>query len=397
MNGELLIRPVSGEELLSTAAPLRAYAFQPSPRKPDEEALRRRLPYAAENRVLVAFDGERPVATAAALPMTQSVRGTVLPAAAIAAVAVDPAVRRRGVARRLVGQLLADGHERGRAVTALYPFRESFYGRLGYVAVPQLRMARLNPAALGPLLALDLDGSIDRVPLADGLADYRALIGRLQASTHGLMLRGETAAGAAAEREQWLAVVRDRAGTVVGAMEYEIKAWRGELRADAFFASTVPARYQLLRWLAQHADQVATAVLLLPPDTLVENWLADLEATTTTRTDFVTPMVRVLDVRALAGIGCGGGAVTVALTDPLCPWNDGTYTLAGESGALTVEPGGTPDLTLSPQGLAALVYGGYDPAELPIRGWGDPDPTGCARLRALFPPPANLPYLYEEF
>jgi predicted acetyltransferase len=399
MSGELIIRAVSGEELLSTAAPLRAYAFQPSPRKPDEEELRRRLPYGVDNRVLVAFDGDRPVATATSLPMTQSVRGTVFPAAAIAGVAVDPAARRRGLGRRLVGQLLAEGREQGQVVTALYPFRESFYGRLGYVSAPQLRVARLNPSALLPLLPLDLGGSVERVTLLDSLPDYRALLAGLQTTTHGLMLRGETAAGGAAEINEWVAIARDATGTVVGALQYEIKAWRGELHVLAFVTRTVPARYQLLQWLAHHADQVSTAVLMLPPDTLVENWLPDLEVTTATRTDFVTPMNRVLDVRALRGVPCGPGPeIAIRLTDPFCPWNEGTFTLADDAGTLAIEPTtAEPAATLSIQALTALLYGGHDPAEFPFLGWGTPDEPTCARLRALFPPPANLPYLYEEF
>jgi predicted acetyltransferase len=395
--GELAVRAVAGEEVLSAVAPLRAYAFQASPRPLDEEELRRRLPYASESRVLVAFDGDRPVATATALPMTQSVRGAVLAMSGVAGVAVHPGARRRGLARRLVGQLLAEGEAAGQALSCLYPFRESFYGRLGYVAMPQLRIARLDPRNLQPLLALDLGGSVDLVALADGLEELRGLLTALQPGWHGLALRGAVAAGAAAEVKHWLALARDDTGEVVGALQYEIRQWRGELHAEVLLTRTVSARYQLLQWLARHADQVTTAVLKLPPDTLVENWLADIDVTTGSRTDFVTPMARVLSVRGLAGIGCGSGSLTIALRDVLCPWNDGTYTLAGEGGALGVTPGGAPEVALTPQGLSALVYGGYDPAELPVHGWGDPDAAMCGRLRALFPPPPNLPFLYEEF
>jgi predicted acetyltransferase len=392
------VRTVSGDALLESAAPLRAYAFQPSPRPVDAEALRRRLPYGVDNRVLVAFDGARPVATATLLPGTQCVRGAVLPMAGIGAVAVHPGARRRGLARRLVGDLLAHAERSGDAVSCLYPFRESFYGRLGWVTVPQLRVARLDPRNLTPLLPLDLPGTVDLLPIGEGLADYRAFLARQQGSTHGMCLRTETAAGALAETNQWLALVRDGAGTVVGGMQYEILNWRGELRSEAFFAATAPARYHLLRWLAQHADQVATASLMLPADALIENWLADIEVLAGTRTDFVTPMVRVLSVPGLAGIQAGTGEVTVAVQDPFCPWNEGTWALAAGDNVLAVSrAAGDPEATLTAQGLSALVYGGYDPAELPLRGWGDPDEATRARLRALLPPPATLPYLYEEF
>jgi len=38
----------------------------------------------------------------------------------------------------------------------LYPFRESFYERLGYVTFPQPRTARFSPQALLPLLKVKL-------------------------------------------------------------------------------------------------------------------------------------------------------------------------------------------------------------------------------------------------
>jgi predicted acetyltransferase len=390
------IRAVEGEELLATAFALRAYAFEPSPRKQDAERQRRALGYLAGSRVLVAFDGATPLVTATAVPMTQAVRGAVLPMSAIAAVASHPAARRQGVARDLVGRLLAEAAQAGAAVSCLYPFRESFYGRLGYVGLPQLRIASVDPRALAPLLSADLGGTVDLLPVAEGYPEYRALLARLQPGVHGMALRGEPNASRLREADLWVALARDGGGVVRAGLTYSISAWRGELRADGFFADSVTGRYLLLQWLARHVDQVRTAVLTLPPGTLVENWLYDLEAAVTSRTDFVTPMARVLSVPGLAGIGCGTGAVAVRVTDPLCPWNEGVFTLAGDGGTLAVTPGGQPEATLAVQGLSALVYGGYDPAELAVRGWGEVPDGVQERLRALFPPTA-LPYLYEEF
>jgi len=395
------IRPVEGDELLSTAFALRAYAFEPSPRPrhgpgADTDRLRRAVGYLAGSRVLVGFDGDEPRATATALPMTQNVRGAIRPMSAIAAVASHPAARRQGIARELVNRLLAEGAEAGDAVSCLYPFRESFYGRLGYVGLPQLRIASLDPRTLASLLRADLGGSVELLPVADGYPAYRELLAGAQPGVHGMALRGEPAAGRLREQDVWVALARGDDGAVLAGMTYRIDAWRGDLHADGVFALTIPGRYLLLQWLARHVDQVRTATLSLPPGTLVENWLYDLEAMVSSRTDFVTPMARVLSVPGLAGIGCGTGEVTVRVTDPTCPWNDGVYALAADSGTLAVGSGGTADATLTVQGLTALVYGGYDPAEFAVRDWGDLGPAVQQRLRALFPPP-SLPYLFEEF
>ena len=395
------IRPVEGENLLDTALALRAYAFEPSPRpagqrEAEEDRRRRAVQYLAGSRVLVGFDGGQPMTTGTALPMTQTVRGAVLPMAAIAAVASHPAARRRGAAREVVGRLLAEGAEAGQAVSCLYPFRESFYGRLGYVGLPQLRIASLDPRVLAPLLAADLGGgSVHLLPVLEGYQPYRDLLARVQPTVHGMALRGEPAAGRMREQDVWVALARDADGAALAGMTYRIDAWRGELHADGVFALTVPGRYLLLQWLARHVDQVRTATLALPPGTLVENWLYDLDAAVASRADFVTPMARVLSVPGLAGIGCGTGEVTVRITDPTCRWNEGVFTLAADGGALAVAAGVTAT-TLAVEGLAALVYGGYDAGELAVRGWGDPVPAVQQRLRALFPPP-GLPYLYEEF
>jgi predicted acetyltransferase len=281
-------------------------------------------------------------------------------------------------------------------VSCLYPFRESFYGRLGYVGLPQLRIATFDPRSLGPLLEADLAGSVRLLPVAEGYQPYRDLLARAQPAVHGMALRGEPAAGRMREQDLWVALATGADGGVLAGMTYRIDAWRGDLRADGVFALTVPGRYLLLQWLARHVDQVRTVTLSLPPGTLVENWLYDLEATVTSRTDFVTPMARVLSVPGLAGIGCGTGEITVRLTDPLCPWNEGVFTLAGDGGTLAVGSDGAAETTLTVQGLTALVYGGYDPAEFAVRGWGEPEPSAQERLRTLFPPPP-LPYLYEEF
>jgi predicted acetyltransferase len=398
------VRAVEGEELLDTAFALRAYAFEPSPPPaPQERADRRRrmVRYLAGSRVLVGFDAGAPVATATSLPMTQTVRGTVLPMAAIAAVATHPAQRRQGVARDLVGRLLAEGAGQGQAVSCLYPFRESFYGRLGYVGLPQLRIASFDPRMLAPLLGADLGGSVRLLPMAEAFQPYRDLLARVQPDVHGMALRAEPASFRLRDQDAWVALASGEDGEPVAAMTYRIDGWRGELHGDGVFAGTVPGRYLLLQWLARHVDQVRTATLSLPPGTLVENWWYDLEAAVTSRTDFVTPMARVLSVPGLAGIGCGTGEVAVRLTDPFCPWNEGVHTLAGQpvpggGSALAVARGGAAQVTLTVQGLSALVYGGYDAAELAIRGWGDPEPAVQRRLRALFPPPP-LPYLYEEF
>ena len=67
----------------------------------------------------------------------------------------------KAAADPVLARLLASIREDGRPLSCLYPFRESFYERLGYVTFPLPRTAKLTPSALLPLLKEDLGGEIE--------------------------------------------------------------------------------------------------------------------------------------------------------------------------------------------------------------------------------------------
>jgi predicted acetyltransferase len=131
----------------------------------------------------------------------------------------------------------------------------------------------------------------------------------------------------------------------------------------------------------------------LPAFELPETWLADMNVTLGTA--YFTPMGRVVDVAQIGGMHTGPGRLTVRISDPLCPWNEGDWQLETVEGRLQVSPAHGADCTLSIQGLSALVYGAHDPADLPLRGWGDPSPETVGAMREMFP--HRLPYLHELF
>lgn len=396
------LRFVGGEELIETAFPLDAYAFAASPVPPDQVERQRDLAYLAESRYLVLDEGGVPLATAASIPMTQALRGRVFPMGGVAGVATHPRGRRRGYARRVLTALLADMRDQGQIVSSLYPFRESFYGRLGWAGLPPSRVVRFAPAGLAPLLRAAPPGTVELRPISDpdGFAAYRAFLEALQPARHGLALRPPVAATRLRDQGKvWLVLARDPAGTVVGVTTYAVEAFGGDLRVDAFFARTAAGKYLLLGWLARHVDQVATVAMQVGADVWPETWLPDLAATFHSRALpwHPNPMGRVVQVAGLGGIAVGPGRVAVRIADPQAPWNDGVWSLARVAGRLVVEPvpGAQADADLTIAGLSALVFAGTDPADFPFRGWGDPDPAAQDALRALFPP--ALPYLHEDF
>src|SRR5690606_17919756 len=83
-------------------------------------------------RTLCAFDGDVLVGSTAAYSLTMTVPGGPIPVAGITGVAVLPSHRRKGILRSLMTRQLADLHEGGEPVAALYASEAAIYGRFGY-------------------------------------------------------------------------------------------------------------------------------------------------------------------------------------------------------------------------------------------------------------------------
>jgi predicted acetyltransferase len=91
----------------------------------------------ARQFLLAELDGE-PVGTATSLDMTMWVRGAALPCQGVAYVGTSKSHRRisegpaKGIATRLMHETLRLAKERGHVLSALMPFRGSYYEHFGY-------------------------------------------------------------------------------------------------------------------------------------------------------------------------------------------------------------------------------------------------------------------------
>jgi predicted N-acetyltransferase YhbS len=397
----MTIRRVTNEERQTTSFPLQAYAFEASPKRPERiDAFRRYLPYGAANRTLVVEEGGETVATASAIPMRQNLRGVVLPMAGVAGVATHPLARRRGHVRALLHRLLDEMHDEGYALSALYPFRASFYERFGYVGLPKPRTVTFAVADLAPLLRAELPGELGWERIATGYATHRAFTERCLAERHGFALFPEARAVALRDDDdRWLVTAR-RDSVTVGVLTYRINDHGGELVGDDLLVADPYARALVLGFLARHVDQVERVSLRVPADELPELWLTDLAVhvqARVARPNSSAPMARLLSLDALAGLPAGPGRVRVELTGDR--WLGGSHLLDGTTGRLELESGtagrATPTATLTAAGLSALAYGVLDPAEVSVRGLGEVPADAAAELRRLFP--RQLPYLHADF
>lgn len=99
---------------------------------------------------LVATIGGAVAGHATALRFEMGLAGARVPMRGIAAVAVVPEVRRRGVAHRLMRALIERMRERGEALTLLYPFDAGFYNRMGYGTIEWQERVRVPTRLLPP-------------------------------------------------------------------------------------------------------------------------------------------------------------------------------------------------------------------------------------------------------
>ncbi|MEU6020330.1 GNAT family N-acetyltransferase [Micromonospora sp. NPDC047134] len=381
------IREVLGDERLRTSFPLQSYAFGPSPTPTTEEQLRAALPYHEGNCTMIVEDEGLVAAAASAIPMWQNLRGRVLDMAGVAWVATHPLARRRGHSRDLLHHLLDEMRRRGHAVTALYPFRSSFYARFGYVNLPKPRTVTFRPEDCAPLLKAELPGEVTWQPYAEGFDEYRGFLRRLLHRRHGFALPPEQQSAAGRDAgTRWLVTAR-RDGDIVGMLTYRIDGQGGQLRADDLLTTDPFGRALLLRFFAHHIDQVSEVVLTVPADELPELWLDDLTARVETVLSFPCappPMARVLSVEGLRGLEVGAGRVGIEVVDD--PFLAGEYHLEAVDGRLVVEPDPGPvSAVLTAAGFSGLVYGVLDPVEVLARGFGTFSDEAVTQLRALFP------------
>lgn len=389
-------RQITAAERMDKMFPLQAYAFMGSPWSVEEqEKYRERMRFFESAVNLVAEEHGRALAGAAAFPMQQNVRGLVHDMAGVASVASHPSARRRGLVRELMRRLLRQMREQGCAVSALYPFRPSFYARFGYVGLPRLRTTSFAPDGLSHFLRAELPGEVERVSMADGFEVYDAFSRHLLTLRHGFAVFDEVRMAGFRDDRYWVAIARS-GGEVVGLLRYRVDRYAGDLEGCHLLTTGPVGRALLLQFLGRHVDQAARIVLKVSTDEVPELWGTDLAVLTEGRVgspDRNAPMARVLDMEALTGTPAGPGAITVEIPDD--ELIGGVWQLESAAGRLSVTKGAGPTATLTAAGFSALLYGVLDPVEVVIRGLGEVPAEAVPVLAEMFP--RQMPYLVAEF
>lgn len=391
----IIIRQIEGEEMYEELYRLNSYALHPSPPFQNKEEWMAIVRARQGITCYAAFENERPISISVSSPMTQNIRGNLFPASGIWGVSTDPSARRKGYCRQVIASLLAVERESGKVFSNLYPFRESFYERLGYVAFPLTKIGRFSSAALASLAKAELEGEIKLELIGQAYPAYRAYLGEMRQNRHGMAFFDFGDLGRVNQNLIWVAWAKFNEKTE-GLMLYRTtgeEVTKYNFIASRFYYNSSRARYLLMSWIARHIDQVDQVELWLPEDEYPETWLTDLEVKV--ETTIRPAMCRVLDVERLNDMNVGVGSFSARIIDSLCPWNTGNWNFTESSGKLVVSKSGAAECELSVQGLSALIAGTRNPQDFSLHGWGNPGPELQARMWALFPP--MRPFMHEMF
>lgn len=356
--------------------------------------------------VLVAEVDGKIAAALQCFSFQQSVRGSVKAMGGIGGVWTYPEYRNQGCVKALMRTAFVEMRMQGICVSMLTPFKESFYGALGYAIANSTNEINIPVASLSHYLKLKNSANLicDRIAateVKDILSNFLYEHLRSQSlapHSHGLVITNFN-------YEQWwhlhrqkMAVVIRRDRQPVAMAIYAIDSSGNlplsdrQIEISSIFWTDLESRDRLLHFFASHRDQVHSLKMPIPSHTNVHLWLRDAGRLNAAITD--PWMVRAVDVvGALHGLAVTCEPFTFALSDPYCHWNDGIFGISGERGQLTVKRygGDTSNLAIdfhtTIAGISALIYGTHAIAELVHKQWLTQINTAtCERLEKCFTP-----------
>jgi len=226
--------------------------------------------------LLAGRDNGRPVAALQLHPLRQWIGGERLPIAGVGTVSIAPSHRQQHLAGDLMTRGLLAARERGDVASALYPFRVSFYRKLGYGIADVAHQYQVAPKNL-PDSAERL-----RIELIDddaSRAEVLAYYNRWAQSQTGQLERNERVWNElVTTHDRALLAYRAEDGTLEG---YALVAYHTEpaserhLSVEELVWSSQRARRGLYGWLASLSDQWEQIVLRALPSHNLGNWLKE--------------------------------------------------------------------------------------------------------------------------
>jgi predicted acetyltransferase len=356
---------------------------------------------------LLAEEHSAPLGTVTSLPMTMWIRGAPISCQGVAYVGTIKTARRRGadsgVASALMHETLRMARERQYIVTALMPFRVSFYEHFGYGVVERRAEWTLPLSILpgGDFKGWRFEQPQDRAAKAQ---QWQATVEAGQCDIERPAARWEHAS----EEEGMVFVDRPRPDGPVRASLFAIQETMGDKRIAKVteWSAESPAAFSgLLRFLGTLRDQYSAAAIAVPmdwpihrilreaqmPHRPVEHAAAELRVSTRMQ-------LRILDHRryleSLRIPPTVAGRVNVSVLE-----TEGTiskFSIQVEGGKARISSDGAADFECSDREWAAIATGDLPASQAVRLGLAKEMNAGAAEtLDAFFAGPP--PFCRESF
>ena len=338
-----------------------------------EEDLERERAMAEPDRCFAAFEGSDIVGTAAAYTMPMAVPGDELAFGFVTAVGVRPTHRRRGVNTRLMRRQLDDAHARGEAVAGLYASEGGIYGRYGYgigtfglsFEVATRRAAFVPGHSWSGTIRLVEPDEATQTILSVNAAGRLRRPGMVRLDERRLRYWLTHEHGEERTRPS-LFVLHEGHDGPDGYAVYRFKHdWPRGFSESVLtvrqLEATTPAAYADLWRYVLDIDLAETVdAWNRPVDEPLLYLLEDPKRIRPTMIDNL--WVRLVDVSAALAARRyrHDGVLTLEVTDPFCPWNEGCYRLEISEGTAEVTAGSSdaPDLACTVTDIGATYLGG---------------------------------------
>ena len=372
---------------------------------------------------LIASEDQTDVGTATSLSLRINLRGAVLPCQGVAWVGTSKTHRRGqrmksdaadepGVATRVMRKIMEKGKERGQFVSALMPFRASFYEHFGY-GNAERRCEWTIPMSILPRGAFD---DIRFARPADDFASIIALRNRDFEKGHGDVASDE------ASIRYWIdhtwsggmTVVEARGDVVHSYASFTeertssvaIPSTQAAVVCDDFSCDSEMAFTRLLHFFASLKDQYSYLRITTPADWPVNAMLKEtqiphrqVDHAVSAARPFTRMQIRILDhARTLAEMilpGSGSGSVVVYVVE--CEGTTSRLKLNFEINRVTCDPTtDDADVILSDSRWASIVAGELRATDAAKWGFFEVNtPSKLTLLDAFFGGP--LPWCQEYF
>ncbi|KBZ69486.1 hypothetical protein K875_00204 [Mycobacterium [tuberculosis] TKK-01-0051] len=354
-------------------------------------------------RTIGAFIGGELAGTADAVTSTLTLPGgATVRHAAVTHIGVLPSYTRRGVATELIRHQLHDIAGRGEVVASLRASEATIYERYGYGVASCFKSVEVTCARAAFRPEVGSGGPVRLLDAAEVWETLPRVYDAHRPSRPGTVDRPKTWWESARRRTKsspgaWYVAVHGEPGAESGFARYrpvDTENWfvsdQRTVVVEDFFAPTDDAYLGLLRFLLG-LDLVHRVVFwMFPIDDTMPLLFVDRRAAKVTAVHDET-WLRVIDARrALAARSyVGGGAVTIAVNDPLLPSNSANFTITGDGAEPTTRRA---DLRVGIEGLGAALLGGTRWRSLAAAGLARADdPVALGVADQLFAVP-EAPY-----